>query len=490
VAFVGEAVSHKYIHLDCFKFKNADEQDLSLMNVYVPEEANPGADFDIDVVIKNNGNAAVSDDFTITLYRDDDEIATMKGTAIPKGEKKIFTFTDNVSVMRADTDGVTVAYRAVVTCASDKDFDDNYTENQFVTMYTNPFPEVVNLAAVYSNESSEAILSWEAPTLPTEATTTTDDIESYTSWSTMNDHIGNWKMIDADGEGVSGIRNIDLPNVELTSTQAYFVMDFSLQAFVDYNATQDVIRYAAHSGNKCFAALSLYEQPAQSDNWLISPLLTGEAQTISFYAKSIISNYAETFEILYSTTGKSQDDFNLLASEKDIADEYTLFTYTLPAGAKYFAIRHHTTGGFIFLVDDITFTPAGNERLAITGYNIYLDNELKAKGVTQTSYHDSNLQPGLHTYFVSVAYNIGESTPQTTQINVSGMSELQNDEPAAYGTQGYIKVVNVDGMHVDIYSADGKHIYSAIGKDITSIPCTPGIYVVKVAGKTWKIVVI
>jgi len=40
---------------------------------------------------------------------------------------------------------------------------------------------------------------------------------------------------------------------------------------------------------------------------LISPLLTGHEQTISFYAKSIISTYPEAFKLMYSTTDKNID---------------------------------------------------------------------------------------------------------------------------------------------------------------------------------------
>jgi hypothetical protein len=489
VAFVAEAVMYRLTHIDCLKFKNIDEQDLTLMNLYTPEETYPGLDFEINAVIKNNGNAEVSGDYTVTLYRNDDVIATVEGTALPKGEKKTFTFTDNVSIFEAEKQNGEFYYRALISYNNDGDFDDNYTDQQLVYINTTPYPEVVALSAKLSEDGNDATLTWEAPTLPTEATTVTDDVESYTSWSTMNDKIGDWTMVDEDDSAVAGINGISMPNIELASKQAFFVMDFTTQAFVDFNATQDVIRFAAHSGDKCFGAISLYSQPAQSLNWLISPLLTGHEQTISFYAKSIISTYPESFKVMYSTTDKNIDSFVELAYESNVPDSYTLYTYTLPEGAKYFAIYHYTVRGFIFMVDDITYTPAGNERLTITGYNVYRDGEAKAKSITQNSFTEENLPSGIHSYDVSVLYNLGESMPQSTQVTVSNVDALFNDEPNAYGLNGNITVVNVDGMRVNVYSADGSHVATAKGMDVTTIQCNPGVYVVKAGDNIWKVVV-
>jgi hypothetical protein len=172
-----------------------------------------------------------------------------------------------------------------------------------------------------------------------------------------------------------------------------------------------------------------------------------------------------------------------------VPDSYTLYTYTLPEGAKYFAIYHYTVRGFIFMVDDITYTPAGNERLTITGYNVYRDGEAKAKSITQNSFTEENLPSGIHSYDVSVLYNLGESMPQSTQVTVSNVDALFNDEPNAYGLNGNITVVNVDGMRVNVYSADGSHVATAKGMDVTTIQCNPGVYVVKAGDNIWKVVV-
>ena len=40
---------------------------------------------------------------------------------------------------------------------------------------------------------------------------------------------------------------------------------------------------------------------SQVDDWAISPALSGNAQTISFYAKSYSKDYPEKIEVLYST---------------------------------------------------------------------------------------------------------------------------------------------------------------------------------------------
>lgn len=98
--------------------------------------------------------------------------------------------------------------------------------------------------------------------------------------------------------------------------------------------------------------------------WLISPELSGEAQTVSFYIKSVTMAYEERFRVLYSTDTKSTSDFVKVAT----ANYYTpnslwrRFSVKLPEGAKYFAIHCISEDAFGLMVDDITYIPKNAKR--------------------------------------------------------------------------------------------------------------------------------
>lgn len=77
--------------------------------------------------------------------------------------------------------------------------------------------------------------------------------------------------------------------------------------FNDQQALMDVSQqscFEAHSGHQMMTTVSTvhdYMDPtAVSDDWLISPRLSGEAQTVSFYVKCI-GSYKEDSDVWYST---------------------------------------------------------------------------------------------------------------------------------------------------------------------------------------------
>ena len=127
----------------------------------------------------------------------------------------------------------------------------------------------------------------------------------------------------------------------------------------------------------------------------------------------------------------------------------------LPAGTKYFAIRHTSTDVLALLLDDITFTTGGGE---IDHYNIYVDGEL----VDQTDGTTFNVEideSGEHTVSVSAVYTNGQESAPVSADPV---------------TTTAIDKVTVDGKPVDIYSIDGK----LVRKQATSLEGLRGLYII------------
>ena len=219
--------------------------------------------------------------------------------------------------------------------------------------------------------------------------------------------------------------------------------------------------YEPHSGSQFLLSTCVLEgDPIPStDHWLISPELMGNEQEISFFARVITADYgSESFEVLYSMTDADPSSFTSLASEWLDATDWTEFCYTIPEGAKHFAIRHISTDIFGLLIDDFTY-----ERSATVpvGYNIYMDGEWVGS-TTETSYAMTaiGVVDGEHTFAVTAVYDGDkESSPATAVLNIgSGINEIA-----------------VDGSHpVDVYTLDGR----LVRRQASSLDGLKGLYLI------------
>lgn len=88
--------------------------------------------------------------------------------------------------------------------------------------------------------------------------------------------------------------------------------------------------------------------PQGNDAWLISPSLSGKAQTVSFWTKGLSTYYGyEKFEVRYSTTGREIADFkNVLLDENKLMDTWKEISVDLPAEARYFAVYVKSKNAF------------------------------------------------------------------------------------------------------------------------------------------------
>jgi len=218
--------------------------------------------------------------------------------------------------------------------------------------------------------------------------------------------------------------------------------------------------YKPHSGSQLLLSTCVSEgDPIQStDHWLISPQLMGNEQEISFFARVITDSYgSEGFEVLYSTTGNNVEDFISLSNEWIDNINWMEFSYYLPEGTKYFAIRHTSTDIFGLMLDDITFERGA---IAPVGYNIYVDGELVGNTAdTQFTIDWSGYDDGSHEFAVTAVYDGGkESSPAVF----------------TYGaTSGIVEIVSI-GKPVDVYTIDGR----LVRRQATSLDGLSGLYLI------------
>ena len=203
---------------------------------------------------------------------------------------------------------------------------------------------------------------------------------------------GQWKLYDSTGANVWTTQYLDWKN------------EGEPQAWMPFNGNT-VQQATAHSGNKYIESvtpITLAEAntnggigAANADSWLISPELSGRAQTISFYERVFSSSWGpETFEVLYSTTDNNPSSFTLAQSSfTSNTETWALHQVSLPEGAKYFAIRHTSESShFGMMIDDVTYE-ISNEAPAAEGgllrLHLLMVDQLKERIPDDNSHPDA-----------------------------------------------------------------------------------------------------
>lgn len=309
-----------------------------------------------------------------------------------------------------------------------------------------------NLRGEKSGSATAVKLAWDAPA--TTITSVTDDFESYKAWGTS---FGDWTTVDND-HGRAG---------SLTQGTQYQHQGEEF-AFLNWQPS-DLFKSGQgldpHSGTKAAVAIYQIDESGKNfvdaDNWLISPQLSGKAQTVSFWVnnlKATDGSGAESFDVLSSTSGSDPDSF-VKIGETHVQDaaQWTEVKVDVPEGTKYFAIHHITSKdkAFIFMIDDAKFE-AGSGPVS---YNIYRDGELI--GSTSKLVSDDLKAPDNkeHKYCVTAVYADGSESA-----------------PAEISVATAIQRINADGETVyDVYTIDGKQIM----KGAKSLhPLAKGVYII------------
>ena len=271
----------------------------------------------------------------------------------------------------------------------------------------------------------------------------------------------------------------------------------------EFNLRGNSAIWEAHSGDKLLSFWNCYDESVPNDDWFILPKLSESNKQISFWAKSLTSKYNyESFDIMVSTETDAIEDFERFAQAKDIPAGYatnpeagyTLYEFDLPEEAEYVAIRYNACGSLALLIDDLTYTPAGNTTEAhLLGYNIYRnDIRLNEQPLTETELNDIPEDDGDYYYNVTAVYSEGES-PYSNTVTVADFSEVENVSVAdncSINVENNTIVVTCATQTVAlVYAPDGRLLREANVAGKAFIPMVSGIYIVK-AGKKTKTVII
>lgn len=437
--------------IDNIRIVDLFENNLSVA-IEAPATVNAGSVADVKVVVANEGEVAATG-FTVKLTAGEDVLLeeTVSEEVAPFGtielSAKIVT-----TIFDDDAD---VALKAEVAYAAEQKPEDNVAEKVIsVKASTASAPE--NLVAVNGDEG--VVLTWNAPAIVSaQVTETFEDQSIFEPGSvggiTSAQHtgaFGDWTLYDGNGITTYGWNGVTVPGVGEVSAWVVFNPASVSESFAS--------SFAPVSGEQVLISMCPVDNSSTpaADHWLISPLLTGDAQTISLYAREITTNYGpETFEILASSTDTQVENFTVVASLSSTSTTWTEFTADLPEGTKYFAIRHTATDIFGLLIDDITFTTTSASPVS---FNIYVDREYFADTTEETATL-ANLPAGDYEFGVSAVYaNGAESKPTVTTLTVvTSISQIASDSKP-----------------VDVYSLDGR----LVSRQATTLKGLKGAYIV------------
>lgn len=400
------------------------DKNMTVYSINGPAEGKIGEDVTISGRLWNTG-ATTATGYTVGLYVNDSLYAEQDGQTLEADGESDFTFTYKPLV----TDPEKTKVYVKVDYPSDADLSDNTSDTLAITLDQPDYPTVTNLTAKVSETAT--ILSWTAPEIDNSAKT--DDFESYAPWGRTN--VGKWTIIDGDRAYTYGLNGYEFPN---SGDRIGFMVFNPSDAGIDANASNGL---APHSGNQAMASFSLRDNSEPVDDWLISPELSSLSQTITFWAKSQTSLLPETIEVRYSETATDTASFTHKFASVVVPETWTLYSYDLPEGAKYFAIHSMASNNYMLMVDDATFQRA---LLVLSGYGIYRDGKLIATiDGTETTYTDNVNDGGEHVYQVSAIYTLGESRLSDVAV-VAGIKSVSSFADSHSND----KVFTIDGKYL------------------------------------------
>ena len=221
---------------------------------------------------------------------------------------------------------------------------------------------------------------------------------------------------------------------------------------------------------------------------------------MSFQAQPITNVYgAETIEILASSTTDNIEAFTLVASFKvgdpskpDEMIEWEECRATLPADARYFAIRYVSKDIMGIIIDDIQYTSV-NDGLEVIGYDILRDDITIEENFVGNTYTDNTItdREAIYKYNVVPVLNNGSRGTKSNDAIVSPAgidSSIFNS--AIYASKGLIIIKNHLGEKVSISTLDGKIVSTFTSEsDCAKVEVEPGIYIVKAGRTTAKLIV-
>ncbi len=457
LSFIGTAVADNLgdIAFDNIVVREQESIDVAVsleMPTYLPVNTESSS----TITVENLGRESAT--FALQLYKNEELVDEQGDYSLAPNETSEYSFDISIS----DDDPDESIYEVKLVAEGDEN-ESNNTAQCRLTIAKQTLPSVTDVKVTTGTD--DLTITWDAPQLESGNLQTIDDFEHYNPFITR--YIGAWTCVDADGVEtlvMQGGNGSSIAYHNAGTAFAYQVFNLDEAGLTGYEAM------TPHSGSQMLINM-IEGNNAAADDWLISPQLSGKAQTISFWVKSMADGYLESCQVLYSTEGKDTDSFVAAPASIHLAPAtWTLVTTELPEGANYFAIRVTGQQKFMFMLDDVTYAAFGTGELELLGYNVYIHGEQINSDLLTDQSFTWVIEDG--DYTVTAVYSNGESQPSEVVTVATGIhSVLATDLP------------------VQVFDLTGKPQGTSSNWAEISTQLLPGIYVVKDNNTSTKVVI-
>lgn len=500
IGFTGNGFGGGPIYIDNIRIEEKTAFDLQAVALAGPKRVRVGETGVFTASVKNGGGKAV-DSYTVELLKDGQTVMTLPGKEVLPGRVASFVF-NYVPEMAAE--GSQAEFTAKVVYAADQDQTNNVSEAVTAAITAPLLPAVTGLEA--ENIDGTVTLKWgKADYLPAETLVEEDGFEAYEPF--VINSFGEFTTYDLDGNitfGIGQSAGVDYPN---SGEKIAFQIFAPTLTNID---EEELHLWAPHSGVNMAIAPQAYSAAATStggavpsNDWLVFPRLSGNAQTIKFFARSLKDDYREYIQGFYTTTASptDADDFIPCPDGGDtsyaVPTEWTELSYSVPKNAKYFALRHVSADGYALMVDDVTYErsiPDAAEA-GLTGYNVYCNGEKVNDDVVPAATRTLDHKPatnGEKEYTVAAVYPAGESARSNAVKVIVDQNDIEGIAAETYTvvTDGLRVTVNgAAGVNISLYSTAGNLIDTALSAGSCTLEASaPGIYVLTIGNKAVKMV--
>lgn len=469
-----------YFYIDNIHFEEQPATDLCVADFSGSQSGNVGDALSYYLTFFNRGTKPASG-YQVSLFVNDCEAASFESPLLQPGE--IADVAVSIPAL-APYAGQDVFVHAAISCEGDEQPDNNTSADVTLNIQTPWYPIPQGLTAAETPAGVQ--LGWQQIDLPTTKTPIVDGAEDYEPFAISG--FGDWKTYDGDRHGCGTITNLpDYANRGVD--QAWQIWAPGLLAGVDADAFPQL---QPRSGSQAFISWYAntyidWDAPF-NDDYLISPQVCG-GSPLSFWVRRIHTSVNETFEVLASSTTPDPSAFSKIFGGT-ATDVWTEVQVSLPADARYFAIRYTGELQDGIMVDDISYIPALFD-LKVLGYNVYRDGILlNAAPVAEPSYIDAAVSAGEHAYQVSAVTNFGESAAsEPVSLRFTAVQSVQTADASVRVEGQHIVIEAQSSVRAEVVNAQGQTLFAQPFCGSRSIRVAPGVYVVRIDGASHRLLV-
>ena len=456
------------IFSDNWTIADATGNDLALAAISQPYMPVVGDTATVTVTVSNNGAQTASNYSVLFNLNGETIYETEAEGALGTGKEAKFDFTMPITAGMAE-----YRYSAEVMYDGDDNESNNTSEEVTLSPTQIELPEPTNLALAGDDN-----LTWTAPETM-DGREVTLDFENVPAFQIGE--INGWTNYDGDGHlSMTFVQYYG--NYWPYSNQKYAWMTWSAQEA----GCPTAVMWQPYSGEKCLIHFGNYQLDENGrpnndpdDDWFISPEVKGGTD---FSFMTLSNDIGSSIEVLTSSTDNSPESFTNKVDKVtyNATGTWKEFTTTLPADAKYVAIRT-VLDNFGIMIDDIKYTEA--KAPVLKGYNVYCDNE----GVSLVLTPEAKAQTS-GTYAVSAVYDLGESALSNSVSVTTGIEDaVSANNVSITGGKGSITITGAEGMAVKVYSTSGMLIADEVAGKTMTVNVPAGIYIVTTENTTRKV---